>query len=265
MKAETSKPLERALSVIEHMNTRHDRAYSLEELSKDSGVAKTTLLRIMNTLIDFGYVSKTQKKRYVTNFRLSKLLPLDPAHHRYLESVLREIVIETRQSAEIITVNGKNLYWYDKVESRRLPLRIAAFPGFRRTLYELDAPSRLYLKHLSVDTVSHQFDTTGFYTAAPEYASVTWEEAVDLLESVDTKGIEFDLEGNRHGIRRFCALTESKSGEFQYILAIAEAALRVPDEKAHIEKNCSILKQHMKQLTRLPKEIPDPEGDNESG
>jgi DNA-binding IclR family transcriptional regulator len=259
MKSETSKPLEKALAVIEYMNMRHDRAYTLEDLSRDSGVAKTTLLRIMNTLIDYGYVSKTRKKRYVTNFYLTKLLPLDPAHHRHLESVLREIATETGQSGEIITINGKNLYWYDKAESRQLPLKIAAYPGFRRSLYELDAPARLYLKHLSIDTVSQQFDTTGFYTAAPAYSSVSWEEATAIIEPVDPKEIEYDLEGNRNGIRRFCVLVESKSGEFQYILAIAEAALRIPDEAAHIETNCSILKRHVKRLTQLPKEILDPE------
>lgn len=234
---------------------------TLDELARVSGVPKTTLLRILNTLVETGYVSKTRKKRYVANFQLTKLIPLDSAHHRHLEAVLETVSRETGQTAEIITVTGKSLYWYDRFEPAGFGVRVAAQRGFRRTLYELDAPSRLYLSRIGIDKVGEEFDRTAFYTAMPQYAPVSWDAARALIRGTKPDCVAFDQTGNRNGIRRFATAITSKQGAVLYLLAIAEPAVVVSSWDEYAKRLTDVLIDQRQRLQDLPHEIEDPDTD----
>ncbi len=247
----TSKPVERTITVMEYMTAHPNETISLERLSNESGIAKSTLMRILNTFLQYGYITKVQNKGYISNFLFSKAIPLDANHLIRIEEVVQQLVDECEQSAEILTVNGKNLYWYDKVEHPEMCLRISAQIGFKRTLYELDAPARLYLKFLGMDEVLAQFDSSSFYTASNEYQPLSWEEAKELIEGVNKEGVEYDLLGNRNGIRRFATIISSSTGEFLYILCIAEPALLINDTGKHIRKNLSLLRKYRNILMQL--------------
>lgn len=231
---------------------------TLDELARFSGVPKTTLLRILNTLVETGYVSKTRKKGYVANFQLTKLIPLDSAHHRHLEGVLETVSRETGQTAEIITVTGKSLYWYDRFEPTGFGVRVAAQRGFKRTLYELDAPSRLYLSRIGTGAVGQEFDTTAFYTAMPHYAPLPWEVARARIAAAASHEVVFDESGNRNGIRRFATAITSQQDTVLYLLAVAEPAVVVSSWDDYVTRLRDVLLDQRQRLQELPHEIEDP-------
>ncbi len=243
-----SKPVQKTLTVMEYMAAHPHETSSLEHLSQQCDIPKATLLRILNTFVHYGYISKTASKRYLCNFAFSKAIPLDAEHLTLLEDVLKSLVKECRQSVEILTVNGKQVYWYDKLEDPELQVRIAAQIGFKRTLYELDALSRIYLKFLGVKWVERQFDVSSFYTASNEYRELSWEDARYLIESANAEGVEYDVLGNRNGIRRFVTVISSPTGEFLYLLTIAEPALLINNTDEHIQKHISLLRKYKQEL-----------------
>lgn len=257
---DTSKSLEKALTVMELLQEEGAKTpLTLDRLVRRCGVPKTTVLRILTTLVSHGYASKTNKKRYVANFQLTKMLPLDSAHHQHLEGILAAVSREAKQAAEIITATGKSLYWYDRAEPPDLSVRIVAERSFKRTLYELDAPARLYLRYYGKLKIQEQFDTSGFYTASPRFTPLTWEEAWSAIEAVDPQGVTFDRLGNRNGIRRFATAITSKTGDLLYMLCIAEPAMMKDDLEAHVAKIVGLLGRSRRALCECPQVIQDPE------
>jgi DNA-binding IclR family transcriptional regulator len=248
---DTSKPVEKTIAVMEYLSTHPKEVFSLERLSRECSIPKTTLLRILNTFLKHGYITKTSSKGYICNFLFTKEIPLDADHLGKIEETLKKLVEECRQSVEILIVNGKNLQWYDKLEHPDLSIRVVAQVGFKRALYELDAPSRAYLKFIGMDEVMTQFDTSSFYTASSEYRELSWLEAENIIEESDSEGVEYDLAGNRNGVRRFAIVISSSAREFLYLLCIAEPALLMDYEKAHIQKNISLLQQYKQELMQL--------------
>jgi DNA-binding IclR family transcriptional regulator len=165
-----------------------------------------------------------------------------------VEEILKRLVTESGQSAEILTVNGKMLYWYDVLAYEEQGIRAAAQVGFKRTLYELDAPARLFHRHRGIDKTAASFDQSSFYTALPVYTDVSWEKARTLIEAGSVDGVEYDLSGNRNSMRRFVTLIQSPAGEFLYLLSLVEPALRVDDEKAHVARNSELLLRYREKL-----------------
>jgi hypothetical protein len=62
------------------------------------------------------------------------------------------------------------------------------------------------------------------------------------------EGIEYDVLGNRNGIRRFVTVISSPTGEFLYLLSIAEPALVINNTDEHIRKNVSLLRKYKQEL-----------------
>lgn len=246
-----SKPVEKTIAVMEYMYAHPKESFSLENLSRECGIPKTTMLRIVSTFLQHGYLSRTERKEYLCNFVFTKAIPLNAEHLIKIKEILQKLVDECHQSAEILTVNGKNLQWYDRVEHPELPIRIAAQIGAKRTLYELDAPSRMYLKFLGLDQVIAQFETSSFYTSSSTLTELEWREAKKIIEMADVENVEYDLTGNRHGVRRFATIISSATGEFLYLLCLAEPALWVDDENGHLQKNMTLLQKYKDELMKL--------------
>lgn len=245
---EPSKPVEKTLAVMEYLAAHASETFSLEALSSACGIPKTTLLRILRTLALHGYVVKSSAREYRGNLALTRTLPLAEGHLRLLKAVLRELAEASRQSAEILIARGRHLVWYDKLEHPGLALRIAATVGFTRTLYELDAPARLYLKHLGLAAVQARFDTSAFYTASSEYTPLTWPQAQAMIQAVNVDEPAYDMAGNANGIRRFAMLIQPPGGTFPYLLCLAEPALIRFNADDHLQKNLRLLRKSAQKL-----------------
>jgi len=233
-----SLPAAKTLEVLEYFSFAGGEL-SLRQVADATGISQATLLRILNTLIEYGYISKNAEKKYTASFKLSKsgTIPayLEPA----LDRSIGHLVEKTGQSAEVLTVKGDKLFWHNKKEAADMQIRINAKTGFKRTIYELDAPVRLYLKSLGGKLVRKLFKTGAFYNI--EYKKCSIGRAESIWEAEDIDKVTYDRHGNSNGVRRYAALVNDKTGNFLFILAVAEAAVPCNNTSEHINKVISAI------------------------
>ena len=200
------------------------------DIARDCGLSPSTLNRIIRSLSDWGYLFRTSEKYVVRNFRLERNVPMSEAYLAKLDDTMRSLSSRLGVSAEVVVVAGHELLWHSKTDYPDPSVVIRASVGFRRSLYELDVLSQLYLSRLDWADVEARFFTDGFFAMLREPGRVNPALSVaDVKAQLDAMRAEHfaaDLEGNHVGIRRFATVIQDPNGKFLHLLALAEPAQR---------------------------------------
>jgi DNA-binding IclR family transcriptional regulator len=121
----------RALSILDAF-TENDQKLSLAELSKRTGLYKSTLLRLAKTLEGFGYLVRSEDGYYRLGSKVLFLGSLYQRHFRtseFVPPVLRQIVEELHEGAS----------FYVRDEDQRVCLhRVDAHRAVRDSVHEGD-------------------------------------------------------------------------------------------------------------------------------
>lgn len=223
-------PTERTLQVLEYIMAAGPGPLKQVDIARDCGLSPATLNRIIKSLSDWGYLFRTSEKYCVRNFRLERNVPMSETYLAKLDDTMRALSAELEVSAEVVVVAGHELLWHSKTDHPDPDVIIRANVGFRRSLYELDVLSQLYLSRLGWNEVEARFFTDGFYETLRKPGQATsWLSVSDVKATLDRmrdKVFAADLEGNHMGIRRFATVIEGPDGEFLHLLALAEPAVK---------------------------------------
>ena len=233
-------PSERTLQVLEYLMAAGPGPVKQVDIARDCGLSPATLNRIVRSLSDWGYLFRTSEKYCVRNFRLERNVPMSDTYLAKLDSLMRKLSNEHAVSAEVVVVAGHELLWHSKTEHPNTNVVIRANVGFRRSLYEFDVLSQLYLSRLSWEEVQAQFYVDGFFETLRRTGQDTqWLSVASLQERLHaTRGEIFaaDLEGNHMGIRRFATVVDDPDGKFLHLLTLAEPADKPEDEAALVQR-----------------------------
>ncbi len=236
-----SMPAVRVLAVLEFAHRKKNDPFTLSDLAMGTGLAKATLLRVIRTLSDAGYLIDTGSA-YRSNLFFDVRLPASQQHAAQLDQVLQELAKESGLTVEVLTIRTPDLYWFDKRAHPALQVRVVAEPGTTRTLYELDAPSRVYLSARGLQFVQEEL-LPGFFHQGPQKRRLSEPEALRIIRETDSHDVVFDREGNLNGIRRYVVAIRSPEGAFRYLLSIAEPALPQNDRPEHIQRVFMLLRK----------------------
>ena len=111
--------VDRALSILDAMT---DEKISLAELSKRTGLYKSTVLRLTKSLERFGYVLRTEEGSYRLG---SKVLYLGSLYQRHFKTseivppVLRHIVEELQEAASFYIADGEHRIVLHRIDAPR--------------------------------------------------------------------------------------------------------------------------------------------------
>ena len=197
------------------------------DIAKDCGLSPATVNRVIRSLSDWGYLFRTSEKYVVRNFRLDRNVPMSDVYLAKLDATMRDLSADLNVSAEVVVVAGHELLWHSKTDYPDPKVVIRASVGFRRSLYELDVLSQLYLSRLRWDEVEARFFTDGFYETLRSLGRVTPLASCAVKSLLDKRRQDIfvaDLQGNHVGIRRFATVIEDPDGRFLHLLALAEPA-----------------------------------------
>ena len=242
LKSEVSvmSPTARTLQVLEYVMAAGPGPIKQVDIARDCGLSPATLNRIVKTLSDWGYLFRTSEKYCVRNFRLERNVPMSESYLAKLDDTMRELSEHFGISAEVVVVAGHELLWHSKTEYPDSNVLIRANVGFRRSLYELDALSQLYLSRLSWESLQTRFYSDGFFATVRDADQPTRWLSLDAVKSrIDSMRDQLfaaDLEGNHMGIRRFATVVEDPDGKFLHLLTLAEPVAELVDEKEHVQR-----------------------------
>ena len=111
------------------------------------------------------------------NFHLARNVPMSERYLIVLRDLMNEITRQHRVSVEAVVVSGFDLLWHARTELPDASVAIRAVAGFRRSLYELDAMSRLYLSRVGWDEVRYRFFIGGFFATGLDMKPMSAEQA----------------------------------------------------------------------------------------
>ncbi len=248
-------PTARTLQVLEYIMAAGPGPIKQVDIARDCGLSPSTLNRIIKTLSDWGYLFRTSEKYCVRNFRMERNVPMSETYLAKLDDTMRALSEELGTSAEVVVVAGHELLWHSKTEHPNPQVLIRANVGFRRSLYELDALSQLYLSRLDWKDLESRFYTDGFFATArdgdQQTRRLTASSVKKQLMSVQQQTFAADLEGNHMGIRRFATVVEDPDGKFLHLLTLAEPVGDLSNEKAHVKRYRDALLEARDGLTEL--------------
>lgn len=243
-----SEPTTRVIRVLEFAATREDTPFSLQDATLATGITKATLLRVLRALVQNGYLASSDQK-YRSNVFFSRRLSVSSEHMSLLDRILGDLAEEVCQTAEVLTGRIPDLYWFEKRECSHISMRVVARAGTTRSLYELDAPARLYLREIGIEMVRGAL-VPGFFHIGPDKRELSTEEAIELIAGVDPNGVEYDYEGNSNGVRRFVTIVRRPDGGYRYLLSIAEPAIPSNKRTEHVERVLRALQDARDRLSR---------------
>ena len=221
-------PTERTLQVLEYVMAAGPRPLKQIDIARECDLSPSTLNRIIKSLSDWGYLFRTSEKYVVRNFRLERNVPMSEVYLAKLDETMRKLSSQLNVSAEVVVVAGHELLWHSKTDYPDPTVEIRARVGFRRSLYELDALSQLYLSRMDWDEVEALFFTDGFYDTLRQSGragtSLAANEVQNILADRRKEVFAADIEGNHVGIRRFATVIQDMKGKFLHLLALAEPA-----------------------------------------
>jgi DNA-binding IclR family transcriptional regulator len=205
-----------------------------------SGLPPSTVYRLLLELEGAGLVYRTADRRMHANFLFERRLAFSHISPPRIAEACSRLSDTLLSASEIIVLRGQNLWWHFIQQHPAQAIRLRAHTGYARAPYELDSISRLALAHLPIAQIERIWDPTAFFDVGVDHAPVSWPQAREKIAAVDPEGMQYDLQGNTKGIRRFCVAV--RDGErFGCLLTIAEAATPLRDIAGHVERMRAML------------------------
>jgi IclR family acetate operon transcriptional repressor len=135
----SSSSLRRALGLVRVVAAHHaEGGCTLGRLSADAGLAKSTVVRLMAPLLEFGYVEvEPVSGRHRLGAAVARLgsTYLDGLDVRAAAAdVLRTLAAETAETVHLLVPQGVWMVYVDKAEAPR-PVRMASRVGARQPMY----------------------------------------------------------------------------------------------------------------------------------
>lgn len=230
----------RVLAIVEALSGVDNEGIAAQVLIQRSGLPPSTAYRLLTEFEEAGLIYRTADKRIHANFSFERRLTFDKISPARLTSACAQISEKLHSAAEVIVLQGQNLVWHLVKQHPAQAIRLRAHAGFVRTTYELDSITRLALAYCPMELISRRWDTTAFFEVGVAGSRVTWDDAQKKLADVDRDGMQFDLQGNAKGVRRFCVAVRD-GRRILSLLTVAEAATPLRDETGHINSIKKIL------------------------
>jgi DNA-binding IclR family transcriptional regulator len=221
----------RVVALMQALTAAREAPAGVSELAARSGLALATAHRILGDLEAMGLAYRDGERRWVANFAFERQVPLAAAPLARARAAMERVGAHLGMASEIVVPRGDALVWHAKFEPRDQSIRLRAHAGYARTIYELDALSRLALRHAGIAAVEARCDLSAFFATGVDGARQDWPAARATIAAVDPDGVAFDMSGNSKGVRRFAVALRRADG-LACLLTAVEAAIPVRDPEA---------------------------------
>ncbi|MCR4431294.1 MAG: IclR family transcriptional regulator [Tepidanaerobacteraceae bacterium] len=236
-KEDTVQSIERALKILEEMAEERE-GLGVTEISRRLALHKSTVHRLLSTLMIFGYV---EKDHYTEKYRLGmKLLYLGGAIlermdlRREAHELLKQLSKEVNETVHLVVPDGRSVIYVDKIDSSRT-IRMYSQIG-RRAPMHASAVGKVILAFYPEDFAREIVDE-----GLEKYTPKTITDPGELMEHLKTvraRGFAVDDEENEEGIRCIGAPIFDYSGKVVGALSISGSTVTVTPDKL----NCFIEK-----------------------
>lgn len=191
--------VERIFQLIESL-AAHPAGAGLQRLAQDTGLAKSTVHRLLASLVSLGYAAQDENGRYrltLKMFELSSGIVNSMDIMDVAKVHLERLAQRTGEAVHLVIRDGQDIVYIYKTESG--PMRMSSRVGLRSPLY-CTGVGKAILATLPADEVAQiwQHTTPQKLTA---HTIVDFDALQAQLTEVRTNGYAIDDEENELGVR----------------------------------------------------------------
>lgn len=205
----------------------------LMELSSELDLHKSTVHRILNSLIYMGYARQdAETNKYSLTYKILEI------SHQLLNKAdiidtlrphLKKLVNETGETVHLVSLDEKDAVYIDKVESFQNSVRMVSKVGSRIPLY-CSGVGKAMMAEMSPERVEKIWQNSEIRKMT-EHTITEFPQFLKVLEEVKKNGYAMDNEENEIGVRCIAACLKDYSGKPQYAFSISVPVNRLPDER----------------------------------
>ncbi len=232
---EGTQSLIRAFHVFEVL-CKAQKHLKIQEITKETGLNKSTIFRILATLRKLGYVDQDEKSEayYVTMkvLTLSNSLLSGMEIRTIAQPIIQELVAQAHHAVHLSIRDMDQVVIIDKMETNA-HIRVVSHIGRRSYMYSTGT-GKVFLSLLSEPELTAYFDRTELQSLTP-YTNTNKAQLREILKEIRAQGFAIDKQENALGISCIAAPIFDYSGK-------NIAALSITGPTAEIEGDLERLK-----------------------
>jgi IclR family KDG regulon transcriptional repressor len=235
-----SSTIQRALDILNLFKEQGNLSFN--DIQRTVGFNKTTLYRVLSTLLDNQYLKKGEKGSYelglnlfILGNRISKehlLINVSTPH-------MKDLSQRFGLAAHLGILEGREVIILQKSDPDRLIKMVCNVGG--SVPAHCTSQGKVLLAYAPKDTVQKVIDIHGLPRYTP-HSICTTEGLMAELEKVRTQGWSLDNAEHEKNIRCVAVPIFNESGKIEAALSSAGTTVDLPDDEA-IKKTVEILKE----------------------
>lgn len=207
----------------------------LLELSSELKLNKTTVHRILNSLICMDYVKQDPETlKYSLTFKFCGIAnqilsqnSLSALAHPHI----RALAEKTGETVHLVQLEGNHAVYIDKVESKN-NVRLVSMVGRSIPLY-CSGVGKALLADMSDERIKEIWDASDIRRFT-EHTITDYEELCRRIVQIREQGYAFDDEENELGVRCIAVSLKDFYGKPTYAISISSPVSRLDDERVNV-------------------------------
>lgn len=247
--------VERTFDVIEALSL-YPNGTSIATLTAETGIHKSTIYRLLNTLISRGYVIKDEAtSKYQMTLRTyqigSRAVPSFDLLTLSLD-YLKELCRSSHEAVHLAIPDGPEIIYLFKEVTSENVIRIASQTGARNYMYYTGLGKAL-LATMSESTVKELWDQSEI-TAYTPTTITSFPELLEDLTLIRKRGYAIDNEEHEAGI--VCIADVVRDADNKAVAAISISTLVNRMDNAFLSKNVPQLKKTAAKISGILGYVP---------
>lgn len=243
-KTSRSSTLKNTLQLLKLFSAEQPE-WGISQLARELGLAKSTVHRMLTTLVSTGFVIKNpETHRYHLSARLLHLghtvISQHPVYHQ-AKPVLHKLVRQTGETAHLSILKGVEVIYLYKVECQH-PVRLPSYVGLTNPAFCTASGQAILAYH---PEKVEQVLTQGLSAYTP-HTPATREALMGKLAKVREKGVAISIEELEEGVYSIAApIFDPNQNKVIAAISIAGPTQRLTAEKL------PVLVSYVKQAAKL--------------
>lgn len=245
---EIVQSVDRALSIIEVLSD-YEEGLALTEISTKIKLHKSTVHRLLGTLIQRGYVEQNEEtNKYKLTLKLFELgnklvekMDILPIAKPYL----KRLGENTNEVVHLVLLEDTEIVYIDKVESENT-IRMHSRIGSRSPAY-CTAVGKAILAHLPDEELEEIWERSDIKELT-KYTITNLDTMKKELEKIRERGYSIDNEENELGVRCVAAPIFNFKGEVCAAVSVSGPIMRITQQK--IKQIAKLVMESCKEISR---------------
>lgn len=205
----------------------------LQDLSTELGLNKSTVHRILNSLICMDYVRQDpETSKYSLSFKFCRISTQILSQNNMVDLAkpyLKQLAEQSGEIVHLVQLDGMNAVYIDKVESTHNTVRLVSMIGKSIPLY-CSGVGKAMLAEMPDEKIRYIWEQSDIRRLT-DYTVTDFAQFEKLIEDIRKNGYAMDNEENELGVRCIAVSLKSFSGKPSYAISISAPKDRMSDER----------------------------------